>query len=459
MKKILFLNIILIIGISIYACEKQEPTIISEPTPGKEVVQYGVPFDNVPDRRDVTIYQVNMRVFSEEGNFQGVTERLDSIKSLGANVVYLMPIYPVGEVRSVNSPYCIKDYSKVNSEFGTLDDLRILVEKAHDLDMAVILDWVANHTAFDNVWVANHKNWYMQDSNGNIINPPGHNWNDVAQLDFSNQEMCQEMIKTMKDWVLKANVDGFRCDYADGPPFDFWKQAIDTLRNIPNHDLLLMAEGSRSDHYKAGFDYNFGFRFFGNLKRIYETGKSVKSIEDLNVSDYNGANEGQRIIRYTSNHDVNGSDGTPLDLFDGEKGSMAAFVVAAYMKSVPMIYNGQEVGTPYRLTFPFTSTTIDWSINPDITAEYKKVIAFRNESGAIRRGQLNSFCSDDVCAFTKNYNGEEVLILINLRDKEIDFVPETSIKNSTWTNVMNQDSVQLADKVLLKPYEYIVLRK
>jgi len=207
------------------------------------------------------MYQVNIRTFSPEGNLQGVTKRLDAIQSLGANVIYLMPIYPLGEVRSVNSPYCIKDYSLVNEEFGTLDDLRTLVEEAHNRDMAVILDWVANHTSFDNVWVEEHRSWYMQDSGGNIINPPRQNWRDVAQLDFSNQEMRLEMIETMKDWVLKANVDGFRCDYSDGPPYDFWKQAIDTLRAIPNRKLLLMSEGRRSDHFKAGFDYNFGFSF------------------------------------------------------------------------------------------------------------------------------------------------------------------------------------------------------
>ncbi len=457
MKKVLFLFSAIVIYWSVSACSVTEPA--SAAVQDNDVVQYGKPFGNVPDSRDVTIYQVNIRAFSEEGNLQGVTQRLDSIRSLGANVVYLMPIYPVGEVKSVNSPYCIKDYSVVSTEFGTLDDLRNLVEEAHDLNMAVILDWVANHTAFDNVWMEDHKDWYMQDSTGNIIDPPGHNWRDVAQLDFSNQAMRLEMIKTMKNWVLKANVDGFRCDYTDGPPFDFWKQTIDTLRNISDHKLLLMSEGRRSDHYKAGFDYNFGFMFFGNMKIIFERDRSVKSIEDLNISDYKGATDGQQIIRYTSNHDVNGSDGTPLDLFDGENGSMAAFVIAAYMKSVPMIYNGQEVGTPYRLTFPFTSANIDWSINPDITAEYKKVIAFRNESDAIRRGQLTSFCSDDVCAFTKKYINEEVLVFVNLRDELINFTLNSELADSSWKNAMNGGTVKLTDKVSLKPYEYLVLRK
>lgn len=143
--------------------------------------QFGKPFKGVPDRRDVTLYQVNMRVFSKDGNFKGVAERLDSIKALGINVIYLMPIYPVGKVKSVNSPYCIQDYKSVNPEFGTLDDLRTLVAGAHSRNMAVLLDWVANHTSYDHVWTKN-KSWYLQDSSGNIISPPGMGWNDVAQL-------------------------------------------------------------------------------------------------------------------------------------------------------------------------------------------------------------------------------------------------------------------------------------
>ena len=457
MRKILFLFPVIAIFLSINSCNAQAYNE-SKGATQQQVVQYGTPSNKVPDRRDVTLYQVNIRTFSENGNLKGVTARLDSIKALGTNVIYLMPIYPVGALKSVNSPYCIRDYSMVNPEFGTLEDLLTLVDMAHSKNMAVILDWVANHTSYDNVWIKN-KSWYLQDANGNIISPPNMGWNDVAQLDFSNQDMRLEMIKTMKNWVLKANVDGFRCDYSDGPPFDFWKQTIDTLRNISTHKLLLMSEGSRSDNYKAGFDYNFGFNFFGNLKRIFKDNRTVKSIDNLNTSDYNGATDGQQIIRYITNHDVNGSDGTPLDLFDGVKGSMAAFVVVAYMKSIPMIYNGQEVGTPYRLTFPFTSTKIKWGINPDITAEYKKVIAFRNSSEAIRRGELTSYSSDDVCAFLKQQGDEKVVVLVNLRNNNVDYALNPSLVNSSWTDAINGGTIKLAEQITLKPYEYLILRK
>jgi len=428
--------------------------ILSETTAQE---QYGRPFQGVPDRRDASIYQVNMRVFSKEGNFRGVTARLDSIRSLGFNVVYLMPIHPVGSIRSVNSPYCIRDYTAVNKEFGTLDDLRDLVDGAHEKGMAVILDWVANHTAYDHPWTQN-KSWYLQDEAGNIVSPPGMGWHDVAQLNFNNQEMRAALISAMKFWVLEANIDGFRCDYTNGPPYDFWKQALDTIRSIKSHRFLMLSEGSRSDHFKAGFDYNFGFRFFHHLKNIFEGKESARAIDTLNTTEYVDAGPGQRVVRYTSNHDVNGSDGTPLELFGGEKGSLAAFVITSYMKSIPMLYSGQEVGTPYRLTFPFTTTKIDWTLNPELTAAYRKVIAFYNESTAIRRSEPVSYTTDDVCAFTKQHGKEHVLVIVNVRNRPIAYSLSRKIGGS-WKNAITGNSVKLGNSIVLEPYQYLVFTK
>ena len=424
----------------------------------KDPPQYGKPYNKVPDRRDITLYQINMRAFSADGNFKGVLARLDSIKALGTNVVYLMPVYPVGVLKTANSPYCVKDYRAINTEFGTLEELRAIVDGAHKRKMAIILDWVPNHSSYDNPWTIN-KTWYLQDSAGNIVSPPGMGWNDVAQLNFRNIDMRLAMISAMKYWVLTANIDGFRCDYADGPPVDFWKQAIDTLRHIKTHKLLLLAEGSRSANFTAGFDFNFGFRYFENLKRIYAKERSVLSIDSLNTADNKVATSGQQMVRYITNHDVNGSDGTPLDLFGGEKGSMAAFVVVAYMNSVPMVYNGQEVGTPYRLVFPFTAKKIDWTINPAITAEYKKVIALRNSSVAIRRGILKTYTTNDVCAFTKVSGKQNVFVLSNLRNKTIAFKLPAVVKNTKWKDAIKGGSVILSDSITLQPYSYRVFKK
>jgi glycosidase len=457
-KNIKVLLVILTLTLPAFGCKKSPVSTkpVNPAAAEKDPAEYGTPFSEMPDRRDVSIYQVNIRTFSKEGNLNGVRVRLDSIKALGVNVVYLMPIYPVGVLKSVNSPYCVKDYKAVNSEFGSLDDLRQLIDEAHRLKMAVILDWVPNHTSFDNGWTSN-KTWYLQDSKGEILSPPGTGWNDVAQLNFNNTQVRAAMIKAMKYWVYTANIDGFRCDYADGPPVDFWKQAIDSLRGISSHKLLLLAEGKRSLNYSAGFDYNFGFEFFGTLKSIFSNNQPVQIIDQQNEIDYAGSEEGQAIIRYISNHDVNSSDGSPVTLFGGNKGAMSAFVVAAYMKSVPMIYNGQEVGTPYKLTFPFTSTKIDWSINPEVTAEYKKVLAFRNGSQAIRRGALTSYSSADVCAFTKLAGPEKVFVLCNLRNESITYlVPQALTGN--WKDGFKNTEVTLGTAITLEPYSYRVLK-
>lgn len=439
------------------ACQKSDDQDnTNKPNPNTDPAQYGTPYNGVPDAPDAVIYQVNMRVFSPNGDFKGVISRLDSIKNLGVNVIYLMPIYPVGVLNAINSPYCIKDYKAVNTEFGTLNDLRNLIESAHEKNMAVILDWVGNHTSWDHVWMSN-ANWYKRDNSGKIISPNG--WTDVAQLNFDNSDMRKAMIKAMKYWVLTANCDGFRCDYADGPPVDFWRQAIDTLHKISSHKLLMLAEGTRAENFDAGFDFNFGFRFYDQLKKVYTNNQPATDFNTVNTSEYTGADPNNRVVRYITNHDVNSSDGTPLDLFGGNKGSMSAFIVAAYMKGVPMIYNGQEVGTPFRLTFPFTNSTINWSLNPTMVSEYKRIISFYNNSDAIRKGTLTAYSNNTVCAFTKTTDLQNVFVISNLRNADVTYTVPSGLTGSGWKDTFTGNPVQVESIINLAPYSYLVLIK
>ncbi len=421
----------------------------------QDPAQYGTPFTGVPDPRDVSIYQVNMRCFSASRNFQGVINRLDSIKALGVNVVYLMPVQPVGkDSKAVNSPYCIKDLNAVGTEFGTLDDLRRLVDGAHSRGMAVILDWVANQTSWDHPWITQHKDWYLQNGSGNIIQL--NSYSDVAALNFSNADMCTAMINAMRYWVFTANIDGFRCDYADNPPISFWQQAITSLRGITTHKLLLFAEGSRSTHYTAGFDYNFGFGFYGGLKSIYQSNVAVTKIDNLNSSEYTGAGPNNRVVRYLTNHDVYGSDGSPYNFLGGKNGTLAAFVVIAYMKSVPFIYNGVEVGNTVSMPFPFTSSVINWTKDLTVTPEIKKIIAFRNKSVAIRRGALTSFDNSDVCAFIKVSETDTVFVLSNLRNSDQSFTLPNIIAGAYWYDAFTNAPVSLGTTISLSAYQYKV---
>ena len=448
-----------VIGIILAAGSSRAPAqSAADPATG-DVPQYGTPFKEVPATEDVVIYQVNLHAFSAEGNFAGVLARLDAIKALGANTLYLLPIYPVGIIKTVYSPYCVRDYKGVNSEFGTLDELRNLVEEAHKRKMAVLFDWVANHTSWDNPWIAN-KSWYKQDKDGEIISPPDTGWKDVAALNYNSMEMRQAMIDAMRYWIFQANIDGFRCDAADFIPFDFWQQAIKSLRSIDTHKLLLFAEGKRSDQYTAGFDMKYGFSFYNNMvNRIYGTHQSAQSLDILNTTEYRDATGDDQVVRYISNHDVDQSEGAPVTTLHGQAGSMAAFIVAAYMKGVPMIYDGQEVGCPVKLSFFDKTTPIDWSLNPDLTEEYKRIIALRNDSEAIRKGELHSFTTDDVCAFSKVHGTEEILVMVNLRSTPSTFTVPDALLGAHWKDAFTGTDVTVPEQVDLQPYQYHVYKK
>ncbi len=425
--------------------------------------QYGTPFTNMPQPKDAIIYQVNLRAFSNAGTLNGVKERLNHIKSLGANVIYLMPIYPVGVLNSVGelgSPYAVKDYKAVNTEFGTLEDLRALVDEAHSMDMAVMLDWVANHTAWDNAWITEHPEWYQQDGSGNIIAPPGTGWNDVAQLDYNNAELRKAMIDAMSYWVYSANIDGFRCDFADGVQQSFWAEAITAIRNIKKQDMLMLAEGTRKNHFDVGFDYTFGFRYFETLKKVFSEGAPASSLQNANAEEYgNNYNDDNRVVRYTSNHDVNITDGTPIELFGGKPGSLATFVVAAYMKSVPMIYNGQEIGYTQRIPF-FNHTPIDWSTaDADMLAQYKKIIDFRKNSEAIKTGAYNGYSSNGISAFTMKTDSKTVLVLSNLTNNNTKYIVPVPLSSGSWTDAFTNQTMALGAEITLNPYQYIVLKK
>ncbi|WP_140487230.1 alpha-amylase family glycosyl hydrolase [Flavobacterium sp. GSA192] len=420
--------------------------------------QYGTSFEKMPKKEDAIIYQVNIRAFSQAGTLKGVQDRLTQIKELGANVIYLMPIYPIGIEKGIGSPYAVKDYKAVNTDFGTLEDLRTLVEEAHKKDMAVILDWVANHTAWDNAWITAHPDWYQKNSEtGEIASPPG--YADVAQLDFTNPEVRSAMIDAMEYWVYTANIDGFRCDYADFVPQSFWSEAISKLRNIKkDQKILMLAEGTKVNHFDAGFDYTFGFNFFSTLEQLFKDGKPATTIQDSNATEYaTNYNEQNRIVRYTSNHDVNWIEGTPLELFGGKKGSVATFVVAAYMKSVPMIYNGQEVGYAQRINY-FSNTPIDWSTaDSEMLAEYKKIIAFRNTSNAIKKGTYTGYSNNAISAFTMVKDAEKVFILSNLTNATTKYLVTNTLKG-TWKDAFTAATVIVGSEITLAPFQYLVLK-
>ncbi len=448
MKKILVLFLATIV---FFACKKENNNDPIVPPPDDTVTFV------VPATENIVMYEVNLRAFSQTGDLQGVINRLDETKALGINVIWLMPIHPIGEINSVNSPYSVKNYTEVNPEFGSLNDLKRLVKEAHKLGMAVIMDWVANHTAWDNPWIVN-TDWYTQDGQGNIISPPGTNWADVADLDYSNQAMRLTMIEAMKYWVTYTEIDGFRCDAADMVPVDFWKQAIDSVNRSTEKDLIWLAEGGNSNLFSAGFEMNYSWNFYNKIKQIFNENQSVLTLITVHAGETGSLPAGAGKLRFTTNHDESAWDATPMAIFGGMQGALAASVAAICLGGVPLIYGSQEVGTEANVPF-FSNQPIDWSQHPEMLKAYKDILAFYNNSDALRKGDWTSYSTTDVLAFSRKYGTEEVFVLDNFRNQAVSYSIPVELKNTVWIDVITGTSFTLEDTVGFSEYGYIILKR
>lgn len=444
----------------VFGCDRTPPVVLTPRPPDSSPQQYGIPFSQVPATEDIVMYEVNPRVFSATQNLRGITLRLDSLANLGINVIWLMPIYPTASINSVGSPYAIKDYLSIHEDYGTLPDLRELVSAAHEKGMAVILDWVANHTAWDHDWI-NFRDWYAQDANGNIIHPPGTNWQDVAELNYNNLAMQAKMIQAMKYWVLEANVDGYRCDFAEGAPGNFWKTAIDTLRSIPNRDIIMFAESGDKSLLSVGFDMMFGWSFYGKIKEVYRAGRSAREVYPTHLSDYTGLAPGKHVVRWITNHDENAWDNVPQHYFVNDNGTFGAFLLVSCMGGVPLVYNGQEVGETRQLPFfEGHSVVINWASRPELVNRYQTFLRFRRQSEALRAGTIADHSSQDVVAFVRTSGAEEVLVLVNVRNAATSFALPPELANSSWENVLQGlQGRDLGEILTMAPLESLVLSR
>ncbi|WP_228520670.1 Ig-like domain-containing protein [Flavobacterium sp. JLP] len=423
--------------------------------------QYGTPFASVPDTRDVNMYQVHIRPFSANGDLAGVTARLDNIKALGTNVIYLMPIYPHGtDSRSSASPYCIKDFKAVGSEYGSLSDLRTLVDGAHSRGMAVILDIAINGTSWDNAWTTTHPEYYMR--SGTTIQQLG-NFSDIAALDLNSSATRGAIKDAMRYWILAANVDGYRCDYANNPPLDFWSEVISNIRGISSHKLLMLAEGDRQANFTAGFDMNFGDRWFWNaLKDVAAGGPVSTRFQTINDYEYANATGSNQAVRYTGNHDTYTNDNgvqRPFIIFNNHNGIVANFLVSAYMKGVPFLMSGQEIDYEPKTDWPWTNFKFNWSQNPTAAADFAKILNFRTSSAAIRRGDLTIYANDDISIFTKTLGTEKVIVMSNLRNASKSYNIPAALAGTYVNPYNNNASVTLTTGTTrtFAAYEYLVL--
>ncbi|MDX1531043.1 MAG: alpha-amylase family glycosyl hydrolase [Rhodothermales bacterium] len=367
------------------------------------------------------LYEVFVRDFTPEGTFRAMIPRLDTVRAMGVNTIWLMPIHPVGVERrkgELGSPYAIQDYFAVNPRFGTEDDFRALVDAAHERGLRVLIDLVANHTAWDNAWVTEHPDWYTKDSTGAITHPPGTDWTDVADLDYSNPAVWEAMREAMRYWVEEFDIDGYRCDVAELVPLDFWAEAIAELRQIK--PVLMLAEGADPALYDVGFDLTYAWDTYAALKEVWDglpTGQLYEALE----AEREAYDPADARLRFTTNHDETAWDAPPVVLFDGLDGARAASVVAITLPGVPLLYNGQEVGSEQRLPL-FEQMAIEWDQNPEMRRFYDALLALRAESPALQYGALEPIdtAGPDVIAYYRMEAGEEALVLVNARDRAVE---------------------------------------
>jgi len=458
--KLKMTSIILSILLACAGCSKHSTPapVTKQPTDTstyKDPAQYGAPYTGVPATQNIVMYEVNIQTYTP-ATFQGVMARLDSIKALGVNVIWLMPTYPVGVLKSINSPYCVQNPLAVNPNFGTLTDLRNLVAAAHSLGMAVIMDWVANDTSWDSVWITN-KSWYQQDANGNIISPPNTTYTDVAALNFNSAAMRTAMIRAMKYWIFTANVDGYRCDFADNVPSDFWTQALDTLNTITTHKLIYLAEGTTGAEISSGFQMDYAFSYWSTLEAVYGGTQAPSSILTTNTAEIASIPSSGTKLRYTTNHDDAGTV-SPITEYNGIQGSLSAFVMAAYMDGIPLIYDSQEVGYPNVISI-FTNVPVNYNANPAMVATYKQILAFRAAHQAIKTGALTQYNDPNIVAFEKVSGTDDVLILVNATNTTVNYNVPSGLQNTTWTNGLTKASTTLSTQLSFAPYQYVILSK
>ena len=414
----------------------------------------------LPAVKDVVMYQVNPRVFAPSNSLKAVASRVAAISDLGSNVMWVMPIYPIGKIKSKNSPYSISDYKAVNPEFGTIDDVKALADSCHKHGMALIVDWVANHTAWDNVWMKDHKDWYTQDKDGNVIYPPGTDWTDVADLNYDNKDMREAMIDAMMFWINEVGLDGLRCDVADQVPYDFWNDAFTRLRkSAGNRQLLLLAEGANPENLiKGGFDMNYAWNFMGALDRVFVKGQPASHFLDVDKQEYGEIPEGKVKLRFTTNHDEATKYST-IQQFGSVDGALAAFVATTFLHGGMLVYGSQEVAYPDKINF-FNYVPVDWNSNPNVLKTHKKLISIYKKNSAFRSGDVAYFPDDNILAFERSDNRGKFLVLVNVRNtaQSLKTVPD-GWKNKRVTNMYTGRRLKLRKSMTLKPFQYLILKK
>ncbi len=396
------------------------------------------------------IYQANPRFFGENECLKALDAQLPRIADMDCDILWIMPFYETGELNGIGSPYCIRNFTAVNPRYGTPADVKTLVDNAHSKGMKVMLDWVANHTAWDCPWITEHPEWYVKDAQGNIVSPSG--WNDVAQLDYSNSGLREAMKNAMFYWVDQFQIDGYRCDYADGVPGDFWSDVISELRSS-HPDFIMLAETASPAYYDYGFDMIYDWNCAPTLSSVFNGGKPSEAVKE-GLEALSKVPDGKSILRYVFNHDV-AAENNVATMFGTPEGVRAAYVVASMLNGTPMIYSSMDaVGLSGKLSF-FEYRTLDFS--SALSIEYKTINAAFKSSAEVRRGQLQDFSNSSVVCFTRSIPDHSLLVAVNTTGSAQTVKTPITLAGSTMTDMLGDKSVTVPVVINLEPYSYTIM--
>ncbi len=407
---------------------------------------------------NAVLYELFVTDFTPEGTFRAVIPRLPELKALGVTTIWLMPIHPIGLKKrkgTLGSPYAIQDFFAVNPAYGTPDDFRALVEAVHAQGMHLIIDLVANHTAWDNAWIDEHPDWYTHDAAGRIVSPVP-DWSDVADLNYNVPAVRAEMKRAMRYWVEQFDIDGYRCDVAEMVPGDFWADAIAELRSVK--PVMMLAEGETPDLHENGFDLTYSWRLYQTLKQVWQGDPLTRFFAVLDTQQTQFPPDALR-LRFTTNHDETAWDAPPPVRFGSFEGARAAAVLMTTLPGVPLLYNGQEAGVAQNVVF-FERNPIDWSQHPEMRLFYKDLMALRHGSGALRSGAMNVLArgNPDVALFERAGGGERLVVAVNVRNKPASISLPEALRGARLKHALTGEDLRAADTLPLPAYGYALLR-
>lgn len=412
--------------------------------------------------KNSTIYEVNIRQFSKEGTFKSFQQHLPRLKELGVDILWLMPINPIGKLNrkgTLGSYYSVKDYVDVNPEFGTKEDFKTLVDEIHNQGMHVIIDWVANHTAWDNKWVKTNPEFYTKDSSGNFV-PPVPDWSDVIDLNYDNKELWKEMISALKYWVSEVDIDGYRCDVAGMVPIEFWNEVRTELDKIK--PVFMLAEWDTPEMHKFAFDMTYDWDLHKIFNGVYAKERNSSDIIKHILNDQKKYPDYAYRMQFTSNHDENSWNGTEYERLG--KAAEVFAVLTYVIPGMPLIYNGQEIGFNKRLEF-FEKDSIIWKENK-FEKLYKNLNELKEKNKAlwagIESGSIDFINNNnDILIIRRSKENKEVIGFFNLTEKETEANIRLEKVSGVYISFNNDQQIELNGnfQLKLKPWSYIIFYK